>query len=124
MWTWSKGECLMKRSRTWVVAALGAGRDRVAKLDYSMVHQSVLHTLGIRASKVDGQSPDGGADQLWHEDLTRLTGSQVVSLAVHMRRGLSREPKSRVRTLMVQSLQSGFVSKDSLKQTLVGVLEA
>ena len=106
-----------------VLAALAAGRDRVEKLDYAVVDRRVLDSHGIRAVKADGQSPDGGANQRWHQDLALLSGSQLVALAVSMRGGLSRKPKSKVRTLIVESIRSGFVAKDSLKSTLLESLD-
>ena len=102
-----------------VIAALAAGRDRVEKLDYAVIDRRVLDSLGIRAIKADGQSPDGGANQRWHQDLTLLSGSQLVALAVRMRDGLSRRPKRKVRNLIVESIRSGFVARDSLKSTLL-----
>ena len=102
-----------------VIAALAAGRDRVEKLDYAVIDRGVLDSLGIRSIKADGQSPDGGANQRWHQDLARLSGSQLVALAVNMRDGLSRQPKSKVRGLIVESIRSGFVARDSLKSTLL-----
>ena len=107
-----------------VVAALAAGRDTLDKIDYALIDEQVLDSLNIRSRKMDGLSPDGGANQNWHYDLAELSGKQLVALAVYMRKRLVREPKSKVKTAILQSIQSGFVSKDALSNTLLKSLES
>ena len=52
-----------------VIAALAAGRDYIDKLDYALVEKNVFDIAGVGLKKVEGVSPDGGANQLWHQDL-------------------------------------------------------
>ena len=105
-----------------VIAALASGRDTLDKIDYALIDRRVLESLDIPVSKVDGLSPDAGANQHWHFDLTKLSGKQLVALAVYMREGLVREPKSKVKTAVLESIHSGVVAKDALSNTLLDSL--
>ena len=106
-----------------VIAALAAGRDYLDKLDYAIIDDRDLASLGVRVVRVDGESSDEGANQRWHRDLITLSGRQLVGSAACMRGGLTREPKSRVRELVVESVQSEFVARNSLKAGLLRALE-
>ena len=107
-----------------IVAALAAGRDTLDKIDYALIDRQVLDSLDIRVSKVDGLSLDAGANQHWHYDLTNLSGKQLVALALYMRQGLMREPKSKVKTAILESIHSGVVAKDALLKSLLKSLES
>ena len=103
-----------------VIAALASGRDHLDKVDYALIDRRFIDSLDIQVSKVDGRSPDMGANQHWHCDLARLSGKQLLALALGMRKGLVvREPKSKVRTAILESIDSGVVAKNAIKITLL-----
>ena len=108
-----------------VIAALAAGRDYIDKLDYALVEESVFDIAGVGLRKVDGVSPDGGANQLWHQDLEGLSGRRLLMLAVNMRGcRMERKPKMRVQELILSSIDEGFISTTMMKGKLRDRIEA
>ena len=115
LWTIEDDESNLRR----VIAALAASRDSIAKLDYALVNESVFDITGVCLSRVKGQSPDGGANGLWHQDLTGLSGKRLVELAVNMREcRMRRVPQSDVRAWLLESITSGFISTGSMNKKL------
>ena len=107
-----------------IVAALGAGRMELAKLDYALMDYEVLDDLHIQATAKHGLSVDASANSLWHRDLLDLSGRKLLDLAVMMqaRATFERVQKSDLSTLIAQSLHSGFIDKGRLKEKLVRAL--
>ncbi len=108
-----------------VIAALAAGRDYIDKLDYALVEKSVFDIAGVVLRRVEGVSPDGGANQLWHQDLEGLSGKRLLMLAVNMREcRLERTPKKRVQDLILRSIDDGFISRARMNGKLRDKIEA
>ena len=107
-----------------IVAALGAGRMELAKLDYALMEYGMLDDLHIQATAKHGLSLDAGANSLWHRDLVGLSGQKLLELAVMMeaRAKFERVQKSDLSTLIAQSLHSGFIDRGRLKEKLVRAL--
>ena len=107
-----------------IVAALGAGRMELAKLDYALMDHVVLDDLRIQATPKHGLSIDAGANSLWHRDLLDLSGGKLLELAVIMQAQATfeRVQKSELSTLIAQSLHNGFIDRDRLKEKLARAL--
>ena len=102
-----------------VIAALAAGRDFLDKLDYALIDEAAIDDIGIHFNHADGNTPDEGANQRWHQDLAGLTGQRLVALAAKMHgSNMARVPKRGVRDLILESIDSGFFAKESLKDKL------
>ena len=115
LWTIEDDESNLQR----VIAALAASRDSIAKLDYALVNESVLDITGVYLSRVKGRSPDGGANGLWHRDLTGLSGKRLVELATKMCEcQMKRVPQSDVQAWLLESITSGFISTGSMNKKL------
>lgn len=63
-----------------IVVALAASRDRVSNLDYVVLEDTNLSSLGITVLSTTGQTPDMVANSL-HYDLGHLTVDKLVGLA-------------------------------------------
>lgn len=102
-----------------VIAALAAGRDFLDKLDYALIDAAAIEDIGVYFNQAAGNTPDKGANQRWHQDLAGLTGRRLVALAAKMHgSNMTRIPKKGVRDLILESIASGFVARESLKDKL------
>ena len=102
-----------------VIAALAASRDSLDKLDYVLFDDNILDIAGVDRRRVDGVSPDGGANQLWHQDLEGLSGKKLVALAANMRQcRMEGAPKGVVRDLIAKSIDGGFISRERMNKKL------
>lgn len=103
-----------------VVAALAAARNSLDKLDYALIDLEVVRVLGIRVVKKKGNSRDEQANELWHQDLTGLSGAKIVELAFRMRTEASfvRVPKGDVGSAIVKSIRDGFIDPDRIEASL------
>ena len=115
VWTIEDDESNLRR----VVAALAASRDSIDKLDYALVDEGAFDIAGVCLSQVKGRSPDGGANGLWHRDLTGLSGKRLVQLAVNTGGcRMKRVPQSDVRAWLLESITLGFIRTASMNKKL------
>lgn len=99
-----------------IVAALAAGRDSLAKLDYALIDKQALDSLRIQVVQKKGVSCDDRANDLWHQDLTDLSGTKLIKLAAMIqaqaKAKLVRVSKSRVGDFIAASIKEGFIDPD------------
>ena len=103
-----------------VVAALAAGRETLDKIDYALIQKQSLDDLGIEVVKAKGVSCDDQANELWHQDLRGLSGAQLVDLAylIQEQAALERVQRSTVATLIITSVDEGFIDLTRIGEKL------
>lgn len=99
-----------------VVAALAAGRMSLTKLDYALINLRVLEDLHFRVVRASGESSDNHANDLWHRDVTGLTGMKLVKLAATLQEQAEfvRVQRSDVRFGIEASIREGFIDPNQL----------
>ena len=99
-----------------IVAALAAKRDYLDKLDYALLDTQALDSLHIQVVKKKGDSYDDQANDLWHQDLTDLSGTKLINLAsmiqAQAKAKLVRVPKGDVGDFIAASINEGFIDPD------------
>ena len=101
-----------------IVAALAAGRHRLDKLDYALIDRRRLELLDIQIISKKGNSFDVQANTLWHQDLTELTGNNLLELAVVMQAKAEfiRASKKDVGALIATSINDGFIDSHQINE--------
>lgn len=103
-----------------IVAALAAGRMNLDKLDYALIDAETLDELNIGIVQKRGRSLDDRANDLWHYDLTELTGTSLVNLAfmIQEKAMFVRVQKARIGSVIEASVRHGFIDSSRLKDGL------
>jgi hypothetical protein len=99
-----------------VVAALAAGRDSIANLDYALFDQQILSAIGIKIKDTKGGSPDEKVNS-WHRDLMELSATKLMELAKAIQTKAAKErilPKDIIRFIK-QAAESGQIDLAKLK---------
>ncbi|MBM4040478.1 MAG: hypothetical protein FJ290_18380 [Planctomycetes bacterium] len=111
---WLVEEDLSNLSR--VLAAFATTADRLANLDYVLFDPVLLTPLGVGLEHTQGGTADGEANQLWHRDLSHLSGHTVVELAraIKAQGREGRATPRQLRQLIVQAGEAGQVDWDVL----------
>jgi hypothetical protein len=65
------------------LAALASNRQKLEKLDYSLIDEAALSSISIRLVKSEGRTPHISANST-HGDLVELTVNKVALLAAEM----------------------------------------
>ena len=104
-----------------ILAALSANRRNLDKLDYALIDRRCVRELSLSSVPRPGDSLDQGANQQWHQEMTRLSGRGVLRLAVAIRTHaeLGRLQKPRVAQLINHSLESGFIRRADVADSIL-----
>jgi hypothetical protein len=106
------------------LAALASNRQRLAKLDYTLIDEAILRSIPITWVSSEGKTPYSSANKTMHRDLTELTVQKIGRLALEMmplRR--VRVPETEVKRLLLEALQSGALDRHLIVPTLLSELE-
>jgi len=97
-----------------VVAALGAGRDVPANLDYALFDHTLLTKTSIRIKHTAGDSFHKEANECWHRDTNELSAENVAELAnIIMKHGTTyRIPEGEVTRLAKKAVSSDAIDID------------
>lgn len=107
-----------------VLTAFASTRQRVDKLDYTLVDESVLPRILIDAAQSDASTPYVSANAA-HWDLVELTVSKIVRLAQEvMLLDRVRVSERQVRALLMEALQTGALDRARMIPDLLAELEA
>jgi hypothetical protein len=98
-----------------IVAAMGAGRPNVWKLDYISFDTRILHELRIETEVTAGQTPDAGVNSA-HVDLIHLTAARLVNFGTAMQQHgtVARKPDREVGVLINIGLRKGNIDAGKL----------
>ena len=99
-----------------VLAALGANRDRITKLDYILFDVDIISAQNLRRQETVGLTADQEVNAC-HFDVTDLTVLDLVGLAkeVFLRGERFRVHGKELKNLLEESLRSGFVDKSQIR---------
>jgi len=99
-----------------VLAAVGANRTNLDKIDYAAFDVRVLDDLGVTIEPTPGATPDELVNQ-WHHDLIHLTATKVAELGVAIRRQatVSRKSPGEVRALIRDAVAKDQIDRTKLK---------
>jgi hypothetical protein len=108
-----------------VLAAVASARDRLDKLDYTLLDEALLAELSIKHTRAEGKTPHAYANQQSHTDLIELTVQKISQLA-HRMMPLKRERVSEkhVTRVLVEALQNGALERTRIKEKLLSQLES
>jgi len=116
LWTIDPSETNLER----VIAAIAACRDFLKPVEYLVFPETILAELGIPLVVSEGDTPDAYANSTWHRHLAIDSQAEALRVVRALRtRGAECEPrrcpKPTVKMLLVQSVQSGHIQLESLK---------
>lgn len=100
-----------------VLAAIAATREHLANIDFALLDSSNLTRLGITARNTPGNVPDLVVKGL-HLDLVHLTVLQLAELAIAIMQSakLERRTMSKVRSLLLDSIERDYIDSADLKE--------
>jgi hypothetical protein len=107
------------------LAALASGRDRLDKLDYTLLDEATLQAIPITCIRSDGKTPHSSANKSIHRDLTELTVQKIGRLSLEMmplRR--MRVPQKEIKRLLQESLKTGALDRNLIGPKLLIELES
>ena len=109
-----------------VLAALAAGRDRLANLDYVLFDMDLVDSLALDMKTSEGKTLLKEANSNWHRDLLRLSASGLAGLAERIfQEGQTwRVPQKDVKDILNVRIQDGSIDKASLSANLLEKLSA
>ena len=106
------------------LAAVASNRERLEKLDYTLLDEAILPSISIRCVASEGVTAHPSANATMHRDLIELTVQKVARLA-HEMMPLKRVRVSekQVKSLLLNALQSGALNRDRIVPKLLSELE-
>ncbi len=107
-----------------VLTAIASNRERLDKLDYTLIDEGVISAIPIALIEADGISPHTSANVTLHRDLAELTVARISKLAEKMMPlERFRLPEKEVRRLLSAGLDSGELDKERMDRTLLDQLK-
>ncbi len=108
-----------------VLAAIASHRDRLDKLDYTLIDEAVLQPLSVECVKSEAKTPHPLANTSAHRDLIKLTVRKIARLAHEMMQlPRVRVPEKQVKQLLVDALESGALERSKMKPDLLISLQS
>ena len=103
-----------------IIAALAATRQFRVKFDYAIIPQSNLGRLDVTLVQTKGTSCDDKANQNWHYELRRLTGTSLLRLAniIQNNGQCARRYEREVEQLIRDAIENGFIQLDCINSRL------
>jgi|ERR1017187_7088252 hypothetical protein len=106
------------------LAALASSRQRLDKLDYTLLDEAILPAIPIKCLKSDGRTPHSTANGTLHWDLTELTAQKVLVIAVEMMPlKRVRVSQKEVKRLLCDALEKGALDRARIAPGLLSELE-
>ena len=106
-----------------VIAALAASNRKKKEEEFEMVlfSEDLLETIGVRAQRVDGITPDAAANKTWHFDLVELTVTKVAELAALLNQHgtLEQRHKPQVAQFLKNSLDNQRLDESLVDSSLL-----
>lgn len=108
-----------------VLAAIASHRDRLDKLDYTLVDEAILPPIAMEWVKSEANTPHPLANASAHRDLIRLTVQKVARLA-HEMMPLERVRVSerQIKRILVEALDSGVLDRARMKPGLLSEVQS
>ena len=100
-----------------IVTVLAAKCEHISNFDYALFHQELLSELSIKLESIRGDSPDEGANTLWHRHVVELSAPKLMELAEVILTGAEKNRflGKHVRRLIQQGVASGRIERTKLK---------
>ena len=106
-----------------VITALASNRERLDKVDYTLIDESVLSQIQIESVSSEANTPHIKANTA-HRDLVKLTVNKVALLASEMMPlDRVRIPQKDVRRLLLEALSTGVIDRRRINPGLLSELE-
>jgi hypothetical protein len=106
-----------------IITALASSRERLDKIDYTLLDEAVLSEIRIESVNSEAVTPHVQANTA-HRDLVRLTVKKVALLASEMMPlDRVRIPQKDVKRLLLEALRSGVIDRGRINSGLLGELE-
>ena len=106
-----------------VLTALAAHRERLDKIDYTLIDDSILPPIPIDSVRSDANTPYVSANPA-HMDLIQLSVNKIARLAhVMMPLHRIRVSEKQVKKLLMDALRNGYLDRDRIKPDLLSELE-
>jgi len=106
-----------------VLAALASHRDRLDKVDYTILDEAILVPISIKCVRSEAGTPHVAANAA-HRDLIELTVKKLAHLAHEMMPlDRVRVTERQVRSLLMEALASGALDRSRMKPDLLRDLE-
>ena len=107
-----------------ILAAVASARDRLDKIDYTLIDEGLLQPIPIKCARSEANTPHLTANTA-HRDLTELTVNKVARLAHEMivleRMRLT---PNQVRTVLSDALRRGTLDRARMKRGLLEEVES
>ena len=100
-----------------IIAALGSGREGLAKFDYALIDYKNIEELNITIKESSGSTPDNKVNNEWHRDLLNLSTQKVQEIAVVISRQAvkNRILEKDIKKLITEHIVLGNIDKNILK---------
>lgn len=104
-----------------VIAAMAATKKSVEHVDFVLFPEDLLESIGIRAQRVNGNTPDPVANQTWHFDILELTVRHIAVLAasINEKGELRRKQEPDVKELLKDGLEDLRLEESLMPPELV-----
>lgn len=95
-----------------VVAALAANCDYLSNLDYLLLKEELLQTIGIKSEETNGTTSDELVNS-WHIDLVEISLPKLVNLAntVSKYGEIERIPEINVKQFLAESFRDNYFDR-------------
>lgn len=105
-----------------VLAAYAANRERLDKLDYTLLEEGIVMAMSIDCVKSEAHTPHLSANAA-HRDLVELTVKKVMFLAQEMMPlPRVRVTEKQVKRLLLEALEHGALDRSQMKSELLSQL--
>ncbi len=98
-----------------IIAALAAGAQKPANIDYAIFKMELIELAGISSTQSLGTLPDEGVNK-WHLDLCQLSAKKVLKLAklILDNAEIDRVLKKRVMGYVASHMEQGTLDQDKI----------
>lgn len=102
-----------------LLAAIAAGRENLANIDYALIDIAEVTGLGLDLVKNDGQILDD-AMKTFHRDIVKISAYSLGRLAVVIQEkaNLERLSKQGTRSAILDSVNAGYIQGSDLKEKM------
>lgn len=105
-----------------ILEALASNRERLDKLDYTIIDEQAVRSIPVTIEEADGDTPHATANTI-HRDLTELSAFKLTLLASEMvPLERFRLTQRQVTNLLLTALQEGRLDRGRLRETLLAEL--
>lgn len=105
-----------------ILEALASNRERLDKLDYTIIDEQTVRAIPVTIAEVDGDSPHRTANSI-HRNITELSAFKLTLLASEMMPlERFRLTERQVKDMLAAALREGRLDRGGLHDTLLAQL--